>query len=60
MANRVPYLATVGADIKLWSVDSLTVNHQFSPHRAAITSLSLSPDGDVSLFYNTHLLCCFA
>jgi len=53
-STSMPYLATAGADIKLWTVDSLTVNHQFSPHREMITSLSLSPDGNVSLCF-----CCF-
>jgi len=46
-----PYLATAGADIKLLTVDSFTVHHQFNPHHAAITSLSLSPDGSVSLWF---------
>jgi len=47
----MPYLATAAADIKLWTVDLLTVNHQFSPHRGVITSLSLSPNGNVSLCF---------
>ena len=45
----VPCLATAAEDIKLWNVESFTVNYQFNPHRVKITSLSWSTDGSVSL-----------
>jgi len=42
-------LAVAAEDVKLWSFETLTLNHQFSPHQARITSLSWSLDGSVSL-----------
>jgi len=46
---HTPCLATAAEDVKLWSLDSFTLNCQFNPHQTKITSVSWSPDGSVSL-----------
>jgi len=54
----VPCLATAAEDIKLWTMESFTVSHEFNPHQVRITSLSWSPDGNVSLSYLASCVCC--